>query len=57
MNRQFRDDRLLFARDEARATLRDHASTTLTVADQEAFARAIDNVQPSEALIALMRGH
>ena len=41
----------------ARATIRDHGTTTLTVADQEAFARAIDNVQPTEALIALMRGH
>jgi uncharacterized protein (DUF1778 family) len=40
----------------ARETIRDHGSTTLTIGDQQAFVRAIDNVQPNEALIALMRG-
>jgi uncharacterized protein (DUF1778 family) len=40
----------------ARETIRDYGTTTLTIEDQQAFARAIDNVQPNEALIALMRG-
>ena len=35
----------------------DHGETRLTRADQEAFARAVDNTEPNEALIAFMRGH
>jgi len=39
----------------ARTTIRDYSLTKLTIADQEAFARAIDNVEPTDALVALMR--
>jgi uncharacterized protein (DUF1778 family) len=41
----------------ARETLKDHGTTTLTRADQEAFARAIDNLEPNEALVAFVRHH
>lgn len=40
----------------AREVIRDYQKTTLTLADQEAFARAIDNLDPTDALIELMRG-
>jgi uncharacterized protein (DUF1778 family) len=41
----------------ARETIRDFERTALTRADQDAFARAIDNLEPNDALIALMREH
>jgi len=41
----------------ARETIRDHGTTALTRADQEAFARAIDKLEPNEALIHFVRRH
>jgi uncharacterized protein (DUF1778 family) len=41
----------------AKETIDNYGSTRLTRIDQEAFARAIDNVEPNEALIAFMRQH
>lgn len=41
----------------ARETINGYGTTTLTRADQEAFARAIDNVEPTEDLIAFVRRH